>query len=250
VVEQPWYSVFVSRPEAPIRLYCLPCAGGGATMYRELAERLPPTFELRAIRLPGRHARYGEPAFTDCETAAGALADALAAELRRPYVLFGHSMGALIGHRLVEVIERRGMAPPALFVSASWLVQGFPLERLPDPAASDERFVDVLRRLGGVAPGVLGDPEVLAFTLPLLRADFRLCRSYAYRPDDMPQLRAPMRAMGGAADHVTPVDQMGLWGSHARRFLGVRAFPGGHFFLNDNAEAVVETLAADVAALA
>ena len=245
----PWYSVFVPRPTASVRVYCLPCAGGSATMFRPWADWLPPEFELRAIRMPGRDTRYALSAFSDFETAGEDLADALGPELREPYVLFGHSMGGLIGYRLVQAIERRGLTPPVLYVVAASLVQGLPVERLPDPAESDERFVEVLRQLGGVPPEVLADPEVLAFTLPALRADFGLCRTYTYRPDE-PPVRVPLRVLGGVADTVTPLAHMALWRDHAESFLGLRRFPGGHFFLRDDVAGVVGALVDDITALA
>jgi len=247
-VPSPWFSVYAPRPAAAVRLYCLPCAGGDATMFRAWAHRLPPGIELRAIRLPGRHAWHPEPAFTDCTAAADRLAAGLGPELRPPYVLFGHSMGALLAHQLIRAVQRRRLAPPALYVSASWLVEGTPQERLPDPAAPDDRFVEVLGRLGGVPPEVLADPEVLAFTLPVLRADFRLCRTYVYEPDG-PRLGVPVRAMGGVADTVTPVEEMASWAGHASRFLGVTHFPGDHFFVRDHVDQVVEALVEDVAAV-
>ncbi|WP_416963487.1 thioesterase II family protein [Streptomyces sp. Agncl-13] len=247
-MSSPWYSVPVPRPAASVRLYCLPCAGGDSTMFRAWADHLPPSVELRAIRLPGRHGRHPEQPFTDCAMAADTLAGALAPELRPPYVLFGHSMGALIAYQLLLALERRGLPPPTLYTSASWLVEGIPVERLPDPAASDDRFIDRLRRLGGVPSEVLSDPEVLAFMLPVLRADFQLCRTYEPRVGRAP-LAVPMRAMGGVADTVTPVDRMAGWSHHTTRFLGVRRFPGDHFFVRDHADRVVGALVDDLTAV-
>ena len=242
----PWYSVFEPRPAAPVRLYCLPCAGGSAEMFRPWAAWLPPWIELRAIRLPGRYARHPRPAFADFDTGGEELAEALGTELRPPYVLFGHSMGALIAYRMARAIDRRGLPSPALCVIASSLVQGIAPERLPDPAEGDARFLEVLQQLGGMPPEVLADPEVLAFTLPVLRDDFRLCRSYVYRGGEAP-LAVPLRVMGGTVDTITPVRHMASWRHHTRRFLGTRVFPGGHFFLREQVGAVVDALTGDVA---
>ncbi|MEQ0564610.1 alpha/beta fold hydrolase [Amycolatopsis sp. NEAU-NG30] len=244
----PWYATFEPRPDAPVRLYCLPCAGGSAEMFRPWARLLPPEFELRAIRLPGRHARHPQPAFTDFDTAGEVVAEALAAELRPPYVLFGHSMGALIAYRMLRALERRGLPEPALFVVASCLVQGIAVDRLPDPAGSDEQFLAVLRRFGGMPPEVLADEEVLAFQLPVLRADFRLCRSYVYRGGE-PPVRVPLRVLGGTADPITPRRHLAAWRHHTRRYLGLHTFPGGHFFLRDQVGPVVDALAEDMAQL-
>ncbi|MEU2834244.1 alpha/beta fold hydrolase [Streptomyces lavendulae] len=243
-----WYSVYAPRPAASVRLYCLPCAGGGATMFRAWADRLPPTVELRAVRLPGRHAWHPEPPFTDCTAAAHALASGLGPELHTPYVLFGHSMGALLAHELILSLDRHELPPPALYVSASWLVEGTPIELLPDPADCDEQFVETLRRFGGVPPEVLSDPEVLDFMLPALRSDFGLCRTYTYRTGATP-FSVPVRAMGGVADTVTPVDRMARWRHHTERFLGTRSFPGDHFFLRGQADEIVAALVDDIAAV-
>ncbi|MFE1824852.1 thioesterase II family protein [Streptomyces anulatus] len=244
----PWYSVYRPRPDAEVQLYCLPGAGADATMFRPWADRLPPDIELRAVRLPGRHAPHPEKPFTGCVEAADRLATGLAAHLRVPYVLFGHSMGALLAHQLIGALARGGLPPPLLYVSASWLVEGTPRERLPDPAASDERFVEVLARLGGVPSRVLADQEVLAFTLPVLRADFELCRTYRFDPG-APPLTVPVRAMGGVADRVTPVEEMTGWARHARRFLGTRCFPGDHFFPRDQTAQVLGVLVEDIRAV-
>jgi surfactin synthase thioesterase subunit len=217
-------------------------------MYQQWARYLPPTIDLRAVKLPGRHTRHREPAFTDSESAAEELAEALGPEFGPHCILFGHSMGALLGYRLLRVLEGRGCVLPALFVAASWTVFGVPTSRMPDPDDPDEEFVRTLRGLGGVAPELFDNPDLLALTLPMLRADFRLCRSYVYRPDE-PPLRIPLSVMGGTSDTVTPAGELKAWSDHARRFVGLRLFSGGHFFIRDDVPGVVAALVEDFGAV-
>lgn len=242
-MSSPWWSAYPPRPEAPIRLYCLPCAGADATMFRDWAPYVPAGIELRAVRLPARRAGHPEPAFPDCATAAARLAGAL--ELDRPYVLFGYSMGALVAHQFLQLAEWRGLPLPVLLVVASWPAEGIALDRLPDPANDDGQFLRALARLGGVAPEVLLDPEILEYALPALRADFRLCRTYVYQPGSRPT-DVPVSVLGGVADAVTSLDELDRWRHHTRQFVGLRPFPGGHFFLRDQPGGVVAQIVADI----
>ena len=51
-----------------------------------------------AVTLPGRESRRDEPRHVDAETCVRALADELDELLRRPHVLLGHSMGAILAY--------------------------------------------------------------------------------------------------------------------------------------------------------
>ncbi|MGV9601409.1 thioesterase II family protein [Streptosporangium sandarakinum] len=263
-----WYLAFEPRPAARVHLYGLPFAGGGVSMFRPWARHLPPWVELRAVRLPGRPGRHRQAPFTDCEEAARWLADALAessagssadssvgssagsragdpAAGAVPYAVFGHSMGALLGYRLTRALLRDGAPPPALLALAAWPVRGAAAALTPDPADSDDRFAATLRSLGGLPPEMADDPDALALTLPVARADFTLCRSYVYRAE--PPLPVPVTVFGGTADAVAPPGELAEWRAHTRDFLGLRLFEGGHFFPREHLPELAAALTADLA---
>src|SRR6476469_5354227 len=102
-----WWTVPIRRPSAELQLYCLPHAGGGASMLVPLAALLPEAIQLRAVLLPGREARFREPAHARMTSLVGALADALAPDPAERYALFGHSMGALVAYELARELRRR-----------------------------------------------------------------------------------------------------------------------------------------------
>src|SRR5262245_44114205 len=115
---QRWFARLEPRPSARLRLYCLPYAGSGAAVYRPWAALLPSTIDLRLVQLPGREARLREPAYTRMDALIEALAPAVASEIDRPYVLFGHSMGALVVFELARALRRLDLpSPTCLFVS-------------------------------------------------------------------------------------------------------------------------------------
>ena len=91
-----WLFCRAARPNARLRLFCVPFAGCGASAFNSWPSAFPDTIELRAIQLPGRESRYGEPALVDAHEVARLLSDAIEPYLDRRYVFFGYSMGALI----------------------------------------------------------------------------------------------------------------------------------------------------------
>src|SRR5438270_384408 len=89
-----WLMRPVRRPEAAIRLVCVPHAGAGPSAYREWPAELP-DLDLAVAYLPGRERRFVEPAVDRVEPIVDQLGPAILDRDDRPVALFGHSMGAL-----------------------------------------------------------------------------------------------------------------------------------------------------------
>ena len=63
-----------------------------------------------------------------------------------------------------------------------------------------------MRRLKGTPQPVLEQPELMQLMLPLLRADFAVCQTYAYATE--PPLSCPISAFGGMADEDETRDRI------------------------------------------
>lgn len=74
-------------------LWCLPYAGGGAAIFRTWERALAPWVEVRPVFLPGREARFGEPAVDELACLADTLCDLTRPWAHLPQAWFGHSMG-------------------------------------------------------------------------------------------------------------------------------------------------------------
>lgn len=106
---------FTPRPQAPVRLFAIPYAGADAMMFAPWVEYLPDSVELTAVRLPGRGARAGEVSLTDPAQLCAMVAElVLDTDDGRPYVFFGHSIGAMIAFDTVRELRRCGHAMPSL----------------------------------------------------------------------------------------------------------------------------------------
>jgi medium-chain acyl-[acyl-carrier-protein] hydrolase len=242
----PWLVKPRPNPQATLRLFCFPYAGGGSSIYRTWPEELPANVELVAVELPGRDTRFKDAPFDRLATMVPAVADALADELRAPFAIYGHSMGALIGFALTRELRRRKVpAPRHLFVSGRRAPQ-FPE---PDPMfdRSDAAFLEGLRRLGGISEAVLQEEELMAIFSPILRADFAIGDTAVIAAEE--PLDVPISVLGGLTDERASVEELHAWGAQTRAAFDVETFTGGHFFLHSERAALLRSLARRLAAV-
>jgi surfactin synthase thioesterase subunit len=244
-----WLRCLTPRPEAAIRLICLPHAGGTAAFFgpwQRSADEGVRHIEVHVVQYPGRADRIREAAIDDAAALAAQVADAVAALADRPMAFFGHSMGALIGYEAARLLARHGLGPRHLMVSAS----PPPGHRDPEDkklsTLDDERLVAALGRFGGSDPRLLAMPELLELILPAVRADFRLVERYVHRP--VPMLDCPVTAYAGGDDRIAPAQLMQGWSGTTLGPFAARTYPGGHFYLQDRSAAVLADVAARLTA--
>ena len=235
----PWITCPRPNPDAALRLYCLPHAGGGAGIFRTWSASLPEAVEVRGLQLPGRESRLLETPFENTVPAVAALVEAFVPDLDRPYALFGHSMGALIGFELCRELRRRGVELPRhVFASA------YRAPQLPDPEPplyqlpQDEFLTEVNRRYDAVPQEVLNSAELLELMLPGLRADIAICDTYSYQ--EGPPLPCDLSAFGGREDGQVPEDTLRAWQDQTSGRFELHMFEGGHFFLQSAEAAVLQ----------
>lgn len=225
-----WIKYRKTNPQASLRLFCFPYAGGGAQIFRDWSDRLPPTIEVCPVELPGRGSRIAETPFTQLLPLVEAIADGISPLLDRPFAFFGHSMGALISFELARYLRRQqhpGLAH--LFVSSrpapQLTDQDPPTHNLPEA-----ELIKKLRWLKGTPKAVLADPELMQLLLPVLRADFAICETYVYTPE--PPLSCPITALGGWRDPATKLGTLQAWRQQTTAAFAKQIFLGNHFFLH------------------
>ncbi len=240
-----WITCPAPNPAARLRLFCLPFAGGGASTFRTWARALPTTIEVCPVQLPGRENRFGEPPYTDILHLAEILAGQMQLYLQKPFALYGHSMGALLAFELARILQRNDAPLPLTLFLAAHRAPHLTPRRAPIYALSDEELVQALRRLGGLQELVVEDRELLDVLLPTLRADLTLCGLYRYSSDA--PLNCPFQLYAGRKDTDVPPEDMESWSEHSTQSTSLRIFPGGHFFLRSDADALMQAIAGTLA---
>lgn len=242
-----WFYIPQRRPNARLRLFCFPYAGGSPALFRTWLAGLPVEVELCAVTLPGRGARARELPCTDLFALSRELADVVTDLHDRPFGFFGHSMGALLAFEVTRCLRAAGSPLPVqLILSARQAPDVHSPPTAPLGELDDEQFVDRLAQLGGTPAAVLAQRDLMLLLAPLLRADFVALERWRYRVE--PPLPVSILALAGRCDHSVSVDAVAAWRRQSHGDFRLRVLEGGHFFIHEQEAAVTSCVAEALAA--
>lgn len=249
-----WIVCHACAPQAPLRLFCFPYAGGGASIFRAWPARLSAQAEICAIQLPGRENRLTEAPVTHMHVLLESVASALLPYMHdKPFALFGHSMGALLCYELTRLLGKKyALRPVCLFASGCRAPHrqsrylNTTRRRVCD--LSDAALLAWMGKLNGTAQAILHDHELMKVLLPAIRADFTLAENYAYIENEA--LDCPLSVFGGIQDEEILKDDLLAWRELTRGQSTLRMLPGDHFFLQSSQDMLLSAIQHDLMSLA
>jgi pyochelin biosynthetic protein PchC len=213
-------------------LLCIPHAGAGGNEYRPWRSRFA-RWDAVSVCLPGRQARFREPFLSSVTRMADFVVEHERTDASE-FALFGHSLGALVAFEVALRLERRGKRVVGLVVAGSSAVRG---DRPPIHDLADASLLEELTKLGGLAPEIAAETELLDLILPRIRADLRAAETYA--PGEG-RVSCPVLALGGTCDLEVPPTALEGWRERTSGPVEVRLVEGGHFFVQSHAEQVAD----------
>lgn len=234
----PW---IIGRPPQAgrLRLYCFPYAGGNAVQYLPWQAGIGAPVDIRALQLPGRGTRLAEAPVQHWPALLRALSEEIRADAPERYAFFGHSLGALMAFETARYAIAQGLpAPQRLFVSGC----AAPRQRGPKTGLHllpDEPLVEQLKDYNGTPREVLAHADLVQLLLPVIRADFALSDSYAYVPGA--EFAVPITVLAGRRDEFVGQRALG-WEAETSAGFEALWFDGGHFFVNECRQEVLEAL--------
>jgi surfactin synthase thioesterase subunit len=221
--------MMIKTDKQKITLYCLPFAGGHAHSYRDFQAHMADFIFVKALDLPGRGRRLREPLLIDIEAMADDVFHRIQADIDgKPYAIYGHSMGALLGNILTKrILSTNLSAPLHLFFSgreASSICEDSPKHNL-----SEKAFIAHLHEMGGFPSEILTNTALMEFFEPILRADFKASETYIYKA--VPPFDIPITLLHGMNDKEYPYADLFPWQQETRQPISIKQFPGDHFFI-------------------
>lgn len=227
-----WFNTFKPNPQAKLRLFCFPYAGGGSSAFVEWPAHLGRDIEVIGVQPPGRGNRFMETPIASLRRMVSELAESIAPLLGKPFAFFGHSNGALICFELARTLASRGLtgALRHIFISGNPAPQIRKFETVLH-VLDDTQLREKLRELRGTPEEILQNADLLELLLPLLRADFAVAETHRFERG--PLLASDLTLLGGRQDHAISREDLLAW---AELFLGTvdtHMFDGGHFFIHE-----------------
>jgi surfactin synthase thioesterase subunit len=234
-----WIRCFHPTSNGAVRLVCFPHAGGAASFFFPASAALQPRAEVLAVQYPGRQDRQSEPALDDVPTLAEQAFDALRPWFADRLVFFGHSLGAAVAFEVARQMERETGVAPVHVVASGRRAPSRPYsERV--HLLDDEGIVAELERMGGTDPALLRHEGLLRMILPTLRCDYQA--DELYEAPASAKLASPITVFVGDDDPTTTLDQARAWQDHTTGDFAMEVFGGGHFYLTDHTDEVMERL--------
>lgn len=224
-----------------IKLFCLPYAGGSATIYYKYNRFLDGDIKLRPIELAGRGRRIKQPLYDNLEIAVDDIYCKIKSEIdEMPYAILGHSLGTLITYKLILKIQSEEKKPPLhTFLSAGraphMIGKVKAIHELPD-----SEFKKEIMKMGGTDIEVFNNPELSAFFIKLLKSDFKMIETYKYTPDYQ-KIDSDVSLFLGRDDRIDQNDIL-QWSKYTDKSCKTYEFNGDHFFINSQAEEVAKVI--------
>jgi len=228
------------RNDSQLRMFCFPYAGGSSLMYRDWYKFLPSEIEVVPIELPGRGIRLREKPYKGLLPLVEQVAIALTQYLNKPFVLFGHSMGALISFELARYLRRMGLPMPEKLFLSGHSAPHLPRTEKPIHNLPDKQFLEEIKTLNGTPDEVLKNGELMQLLVPVLKADFQVCETYSFRPEQ--PLKCPITAFGGEEDKSVGHQRLEEWKEHTESDFKLYILPGDHFFIQKSQYQLLQIL--------
>nr|WP_315248545.1 thioesterase domain-containing protein [uncultured Flavobacterium sp.] len=221
------FELLPNEESSQVRIICFPFAGGNKYSYNKLFGNI---IEFFFINGGVKGLKLEEEELLDLITQ-----EIIRLSINNDYVIYGHSMGALIGYLVCQRIEElRIKKPLKLIISgmdAPSIKREILISHLPN-----KLFWEEIIKFGGIPDELMNFPELIDFYTPILKADLSAVENYRYTKRE--KLTVPIDVFYGSKD--TTIEKIKGWEEETTEKVTIMQMNGNHFFIFDHIEFFTE----------
>jgi surfactin synthase thioesterase subunit len=164
---------------------------------------------------------------------------------RERYAIYGHSLGGLAAYLLtLKLLENDHRKPEHVFITGTTAPSSTSRTEKKRSLLPKQEFIQEVKELGGMPDEILESEDMLNFLEPILRNDFGASERYLYEEGAV--LDIPITVITGSEEDMEKEDIL-LWQQESCLPVDFRQLPGGHFFIMEHANKLVEIISKKLA---
>ncbi len=247
VATNKWLFQHHEKPDATVRLICFHYAAGNASWFSSWEQYCDEGMELCAVQLPQRNRRRNEDMPDTIEELAESFISENTELFDMPFIIFGHSMGAMIAYETVfQLKEKYGLSPELLVVSACGAPM-YPEIQFTGQSVlniSDDDIKYILNDYGQIDDELLDSQDFCDYYFPIVRSDFHVCETYCKKPEI--EVDCSILVLRGSFDTKVSEEDCKTWKKYTSSDCRIEKFVGGHFFPQDHTKEIVDIIRAEI----
>jgi medium-chain acyl-[acyl-carrier-protein] hydrolase len=212
-----------------LNLICFPYAGGNSNFYTRWGNQLGSNIIIHPVHLPGRGCNINKACISDMSHLVDALIKEMFLFKHTRFALVGTSMGGWIAYHLAQkLLQMNSNLKPECLVICSTASPEY-RSGLPDLHGADtETALSRIKSFNPACMKTLQYPELASLFLPILQADFKLCREWRF--EESPRINFPILAFHGEQDGLVSDNMMLPWKKLTDCSFSYTQIAGNHFF--------------------
>lgn len=225
-----------------IKLFCLPYAGGSATVYSRWDKLLDTSIKLCPFELAGRASRYKESYYSCIKEAVADIVREIADECHdSEYALWGHSMGSILAYESICLLQEKYLKPPVHVFFSGRYPPGIKREERKPHILSEGELEKETLKYGGTPDKLIRAKGLLKLAQQTLRADCKLLDTY--EPCVLKKkFDFDVSVLAGKDDILAEPADMKKWKSYCGKQCYFYYFEGGHYYLHTHAEEITRII--------
>ncbi|MCR4032167.1 MULTISPECIES: thioesterase II family protein [Flavobacterium] len=230
------------------KIIALPFAGGNKYSFKSIEKHIPRSLNWITVELPGRGGRFKENLLVNVDDLVNDLLKQITPLIEDcNYVIYGHSMGTLLGYELVKKIIQQGLKQPTCLFFTGRGTPAFNRFTNKKSILPEDDFWKEVEKIGGLPKEILECKDLLELYYPIMKSDFQAVEDYDFKVMDQ-KFTFPIHVcMGkeeiGDGEEKTSLAQMKAWKEETSAPCTFELLEGDHFFILEHPEVMAKKIA-------